>query len=651
MTSDPITLKTNELSPAARAANSMGINISSASDWSEDRLFANAMQQAREWKKTDDSGSAPSIDKNGWPLEDAGCVVWQGIANMHGTYKLSFTGAADLSISYGRASIANLAYDASKNLTTADLVYENQDGAGLYLTFSNTRNGVKNIKLMRPLRPGATQSYAPTTTFTDPIKQAIAKFSVIRFMDYTATNNNQQVNWSDRVLPTYCSFSRSAPGYGWQGKGGAWEYAIQLCNETGKDAWICVPPRASDDYVRNLAMLWKQGGNGFAGLNANLKLYIEYSNENWNTAGAFQQSIYNRDAAEAEVKAGGSPLNYDGGTNTWHWAWRRVGKRIVEISQIFRTVFGDAAMMSRIRPVLEWQQGDGQNMGTQALTFIENYYNNQAGNFVKNPRPVDYFLWGGGGSAYYNPENESDALTVNNFWSSATMDLGKWYEMQSKDANLAACFGLHRTAYEGGSSLDKCGCPADEVKIAAVKDARMKQAIVDHHNAWSNWGGDLLMYFNSSGDFQWSFTQNIFDLNTPKYQAIDALKPAKRAPLTHGTLVPAAIEGNRWSSVSRGWGGTGSGAVRVDPDGWFSYTIRSNKSAVYSITVQYRSTEDASLRVYCGSQVLGDVAVANTKGETQTSPAFRVSLNANQLYAVRVKAQKGAFDCVQINVG
>lgn len=48
---------------------------------------------------------------------------------------------------------------------------------------------------------------------------------------------------------------------------------IQLCNSMHLDAWINVPARADDDYIRNLASLWK------AGLDKDLNVYFEYSNE------------------------------------------------------------------------------------------------------------------------------------------------------------------------------------------------------------------------------------------------------------------------------------------------------------------------------------------------------------------------------------
>jgi hypothetical protein len=50
-----------------------------------------------------------------------------------------------------------------------------------------------------------------------------------------------------------------------------------------------------------------------------------------------------------------SELADDGSTNQGYWAWRRMAKRMKEISYIFRAVFGDGQMMTRVRPVLAAQ--------------------------------------------------------------------------------------------------------------------------------------------------------------------------------------------------------------------------------------------------------------------------------------------------------
>ena len=83
------------------AANAMGINLSGIDDWSTDRMFADAMMSARRPSNFGDYQGTPPIDANGWPATDASIMVWHGIGNMNGTYRLSFTGQADVSTSWG----------------------------------------------------------------------------------------------------------------------------------------------------------------------------------------------------------------------------------------------------------------------------------------------------------------------------------------------------------------------------------------------------------------------------------------------------------------------------------------------------------------------------------------------------------------------
>ena len=56
-------------------------------------------------------------------------------------------------------------------------------------------------------------------------------------MDYENTNNNTQVNWSDRTLPSAATQQTA--------NGGAWEYAVELANATNKDMWINIPEGAT----------------------------------------------------------------------------------------------------------------------------------------------------------------------------------------------------------------------------------------------------------------------------------------------------------------------------------------------------------------------------------------------------------------------
>jgi hypothetical protein len=662
---------------ASSDANLLGINIAAPLDYEEDRLYADVIRTARDFKTAaDPGGTNTSVDADGWPTTDFSFYVWAGLANMHGSYRLSFTGQATVVANPG-GTVA-LTYDAASNTSSATIQYTDAASGALALSFTGTKRssgsasgtGVTAIKLMRPLTPGATQSFAATTLFNTPLKALIAKFSVIRFMDFLATNWNLQTNWSDRPLPAVASFQRKVGtgGYGWQGLGGPWEHVALLANETGKDAWINIPVRATDDYIIKVARLLAFGSDGvnpytstqanpvYPPLNANLKIYVEYSNELWN--GVFDQFNDNCAAASSALSAGNSPLNWDGSWNhvtynattpgNWDWAMcdRQTTKRSVEISNIFRSVFGDAAMGARVRPVLMSQLTNaGATLRNQAHMLLE-YYDNLNGN-SGTPHAPGYYFYGAGGSGYYSPA--SVVTTLNAFFADpgmtptglitnqyGTFSMNSWFQ---DDAKLVAAMGLKRVAYEGGPDLGYTNAVAQTQSIveAAVLDARMTTAIVNMHNAWSNDGGDLFVYYRSAGDAQWSFTQDVYNLATRKLGAIDALNAAARAPLTFGTAAPGSVAGSAWDACSS-WV---SASSNYTADGsnfiWGSYTFRSTAAAPWTVNLAFDSASNASVAVYVDGTLIG------TKTTTGGALAFSAGQIGAGLHGVIVKASSGSF--------
>ncbi|MBY0577465.1 MAG: hypothetical protein K2P57_00295 [Burkholderiales bacterium] len=657
--------------------NLMGINIAAPLDWEGDRLYADLIRMSRDFlyglnENSPNQVRAP-LDADGWPMSDFSFYVWAGIGRMNGAYTLSFKGQAHV---YAQP-LGNIPvfYDPASNTSTGTFIYMNAAPGYLALRFSGTRrtsadvlgSGVTAIKLMRPLNPGFFQSYPPTTLFAVPPKVLISKFSVVRFMDFLATNWNAQTNWSDRALPSAPSFNRTPVGYGWQGLGGPWEHVIMLMNETGKDAWINIPVRATDAYIKNVALMFLYGSDGvnpytspqanpvYPPLNANLNVYVEYSNELWNWA--FLQFNDNCQAASDEVvgTAGKSPLNWDGiwtpgtayaswpkvSTMDWRLCNRHTAERSVQISNIFRSVFGDAAMQTRIRPVLMGQLG-GASLFDETIMML-NYYDNMAGNPGVTAHAPSYYFYGAGGSAYYNPA--ATVSTLDALFADPGMTPAGTALALKSDAVLVADMGLKRVAYEGGPSLDKTGGPRDAISAQAVNDPRMTTAMVNMHNGWSNNNGDLLVYYDSTGDYQWGFTPDSYNLSTPKLQAVDALNAAQRAPLTLGTPVPGSIAGKNPDICSRGWG-----CDPIQPwdsftaDGsrilWASYSFASTASAPWTInlSVSSASPNANAAAVYIDGVPAGTLPV--TAGGTVSFSAGKIDAG---FHGVIVQAVSGWF--------
>lgn len=129
-----------------------------------------------------------------------------------------------------------------------------------------------------------------------------------RFMDWNVTNGSPQKDWEDRRLPDHVfhhgvlnrrSVGPNGPKN--RGTGMAYEYMVDLANATGNDMWICVPHLASDEFVQNLARLIRYGSDGrmpynepveqpaFAPLRADLRVWVEHSNEIWSNGPSFPQ--------------------------------------------------------------------------------------------------------------------------------------------------------------------------------------------------------------------------------------------------------------------------------------------------------------------------------------------------------------------------
>ena len=324
---------------------------------------------------------------------------------------------------------------------------------------------------MQPSTPGGSSPSPVGTLFTPAALSMLAQYSVLRDMGIGDTNDNLTSNWSDRttVSDNFWSCLLGVP----------WEIQIALANETGKDMYINIPSNATPAYIADLADLFAYGSNGetpytsvqsnpvWAPLDPNLKVYIEFSNELWNSGyvqaasridgwanqlsqralydyltnnqddplypgggsnayndGAELASYYDvnssndagflgtYNAVPAPSTDGGSPVyfsNSQSAINGYIIGQGWIGLRDVQISQAFKTAFGEddisaVAVDSRVRPLLEWQTGGG---GAGGLGFISAIYGSQ--------HPVNYYLYGGGGGWYDNDgENGfSDVSFVN----------------------------------------------------------------------------------------------------------------------------------------------------------------------------------------------------------------------------------------------
>jgi hypothetical protein len=399
------------------------------------------------WYSADDPRAGVPIplsdlDSSLWPKRDAQIRLNPYFFNA--TYTMQFTGKATVLcrerwfngegtfIVAGRPYQATLpsgtGYDPATNTTTALVTFSPVNALTTHdLIFTNTQrtnnaptgSGITNLHVMRPQSqsPGAAPCDVGTVVYPGA-KGALQNYTVYRYFGNAFAD---APTWAQRTQPGMPNGFTSPPKRDNYANKPCWEDLIMLANEMGKDLYLSISPRADHDYYAKLANLvkygsdgvnpytsydqWPAGGPAYPPLNTNLRFYIEYSNEMWNF-GFGQWGMVNDDCRDAVAKntPDGQIVNYDGqGAGAWK-RWQAL--QTVNISNAFRTVFGDAAMGDRIRILLFDQYG---NYGNDLGQFIDSYFNktDPKSTFAGAPHPVSYYIWGGGGAIYYGSNHPS----------------------------------------------------------------------------------------------------------------------------------------------------------------------------------------------------------------------------------------------------
>jgi hypothetical protein len=612
--------------------------------------------------------------------------------NMSGTYTMSFTGQAVLSNVTGNPTLvfSNQSYNAGTNTTTVNVQMPGgptyADGPALMeISFTNTQltassganTGIANLQV---IRPGFTLAEAanPEQVFDPLFVSAFAPFSYIRFMGWLGTNQTPFVvggcaptapactptmGWSQRSLPTdfYQGVGPSLTGF--PNRSGAWgiswEYVILLANATNKDVWVNLPINATgssdqydpnyvaspdtSSYVYNVAMLLKNGDafTGNKGLNAGLHIYLEDSNEVWNTG--FQQSTWNVNAAKAEVAAapgGVSVLNNDGDTNPTDWADRRHIKRVYEIAQIFESVYGAGSFGTIIRPVYAWWEMD-EGVSSAAAWQQDAGPGGLSGAavalawFKTNFGPPANYLYGMAEGDYFTASNYANDATIPEVLSD--MSANSTASVNYVTANLATAnqYGLRLMVYEGGPDNSNGGYQTTVnvgPQILANRDPEMDTLVQTHiRNNWFQQGGSTFGYFALSGAYSrygdYGATDDYRNLTTAKYNAIVNLTgyEPNGVPFSPGDLV--ATPGNE--SIDLAWqpvpGATGYSVFRGVSSGGESATAITTTSAT-SYTDNPLSDGTTYYYTVSGTNSTGASAPSNEASATPVAaPSFAIS--------------------------
>lgn len=434
------------------------------------------------------------LDQRGWVRslksgQVANMVFFHNTAKFHGTlarrYIVEYEGNGSLEY----AELAKLVEHAEHR----DIV-EIEMGAGnatLTLAETDPKDYLRNIRIT----PEGSKA-KPGELFNPVFVERLKDYRVLRFMIWMLGDSSEDIaarRWNTRPIPQDAF---------WNLKGAPVETMVALSNRVDADPWFTMPHAADDQYVRRFAELVKKS------LDPKRKVYLEYSNEVWNTV--YPQTAYARKQGLA------LGLSKDPGEAVL----RFYAKRAVEIFSIWEQVLGK----ERLVRVLSFQS-DG----------LPEYSDEVALSFGDTRKHVDAVAIG----PYFGTELAADAEAVSRIGKLTLDELMRELESVAlpeakaqmlTHAAIARKYGLPIIAYEGGQHLwNTSGQEApglDALFYAANRDPRMGALYSRYLNDWAEAGGGLFMHLLDCGNFEnagnWGALEYLNQPRTeaPKYDAL-----------------------------------------------------------------------------------------------------------------------------------
>lgn len=430
------------LSPSARAME-IGMNVTPINDYAAGFTYSDIVRNARllpaEFKwggyqiifNPPDSLIVPTR-ADGWPsastITSGGTTYyvaffWDNPALPKGdyTYVISGTGSGTAKIVSANDSDGSISTDlvADGTYKTGTFYHKGGKKLNLYLLSGGTDY---DVQIFLPGTYDAQKKSAPF--FYPAYTNRLADFTVLRYLDWFAANNNNYViDWATRAPKATDRIHTRAPI----------EHMVAIANQLQKDIWLTIPLFAdgtgANDYIDQTAKIieygsdgvnayttgaWNQAGKTWQGLDPKLKVYVEYSNEIWNNSWPFTQG---NNAAQLGVSKWNelfpnNPKPSDWGEARFFW----LAYRSAQIWEKFYSAVSNDNRVVRVAPgQANWVDGSLALMLKYLYSSTFNPNSIRSADVVSvapyiswnlTPQVVDNFdsgTWGGGsGSVTWN---------------------------------------------------------------------------------------------------------------------------------------------------------------------------------------------------------------------------------------------------------
>ena len=426
-----------------------------------------------------------------------------------GAYTVLYDGSGTISYAGGATRNAALSGPGMDVISVAPT-----GGIALYITATDPANYIRNIRVIAPggrcendrarfclstCEGGVrcvpfTENYQ-TERFHPHFLNSIKNYAVLRLMNWAQTNTTTLSAWADRP--------RLAEARWGIGRGVPFELMADLARVTGADLWINLPHLVTDEFAQSAAQLLHQT------LPSTTRVYVEYSNEVWNSI--FPQAQY--------ARTQGAALSSDAFTGQIRWYSRRA----VQLLNLFRDNFGSDP--NRVVRVMGAQSGNTYS-GQQALGF------EGASTRVDALAIAPYFGAGYGGPTggpivqNFTVPELIGALRVN--------ELPSVFTSIEQFVALANSYSLPLIAYEGGQHLvgysGQENNPTLDALFNAANRSDLMEGLYDEYLAgwWTRNPNRMFVHYKNAATFsRYSKFGGIEYLNqpadqTPKYRALQS---------------------------------------------------------------------------------------------------------------------------------
>ncbi|WP_028488138.1 sugar-binding protein [Thiothrix lacustris] len=487
-------------SPVVKQEPLLGINTNEISYNDASIPFIDLFRSANPFQENILRLKAENVtyDANGWPNNlNGGEVGTRFLGELPpdtipaGEYTVLYDG--DGEIRYGNDAVL-VNHQPGRDTITLDAGTNERLDASLIIARSNSDDYLRNIRILPPggiCQNNPFQRVADASacsgeagmylSFVDHYSSIVFNpdyldfmkdFGAIRFMPMSGITRNPEAHWQDRP-----SLDEATWGGTYGARGTPLEVMVDLANRLHKDAWFNIPHAADDDYVREYAAYVRDH------LDPELKIYLEYSNEIWNT---------NFNHGEYTQKKG---IEMALGLNAADVGYEYYTIRAREIFAAWEQVFGGRERFVRV--LGGWDTRP--DFAEKVLSYDDTYKQ------VDALAIAPYF----GG----NIKGYREATTVDDIFDLTTAkdsyrSLPEVLEKVQKHAELAAKFGVDLLGYEGGQGLvDWATRKPDQhpnpLFFAANRDPRMGELYTEFLNGWGKAGGKLMMLFSAPRICQW----------------------------------------------------------------------------------------------------------------------------------------------------